>query len=98
MFKHYTVNHKQIKNMKQYLYRLWQWVWKGIPVQKINAGITTIEHGQTLDGHKILITGGSRGIGYMLAKRFIAEGALVAMRMHCRKLWLSWGARVWLVM
>lgn len=61
--------------MKQYLYRLWQWVWKGIPVQKINAGITTIEHGKTLSGHKILITGGSRGIGYYIAKRFIAEGA-----------------------
>ena len=63
--------------MKKYLYRLWQWVWKGIPVQKINAGITTIEHGNTLAGQKILITGGSRGIGYILAKRFIAEGAAV---------------------
>ena len=63
--------------MKKYLYRLWQWVGKGIPVQKINAGITTIEQGKTLAGHKILITGGSRGIGYTLAKRFIAEGAEV---------------------
>lgn len=61
--------------MKQYLYRLWQWLWKGVPVMKINAGITTIEKGQTLAGHKILITGGSRGIGYALAKRFISEGA-----------------------
>lgn len=61
--------------MKQYLYRLWQWVWKGIPVQKINAGISTIEHGKVLAGQKILITGGSRGIGYHIAKRFIAEGA-----------------------
>ena len=63
--------------MKQYIYRLWQWVWKGIPVQKINAGIATIEHGQVLKGQKILITGGSRGIGYHIAKRFIAEGAEV---------------------
>ena len=61
--------------MKQYLYRLWQWVKNGIPVQKINAGITTIEHGHVLAGQKILITGGSRGIGYHVAKRFIAEGA-----------------------
>lgn len=61
--------------MKTYLYRLFKWITKGIPVQRINAGITTIEHGKTLSGHKILITGGSRGIGYTLAKRFIAEGA-----------------------
>lgn len=61
--------------MKQYLYRLWQWLYKGIPVMKVNAGITTIEHGKTLAGHKILVTGGSRGIGYYIAKRFIAEGA-----------------------
>ena len=61
--------------MKNYLYRLWQWLWKGIPVQKINAGIATIQSGNVLLGHKILITGGSRGIGYHLAKRFVAEGA-----------------------
>ena len=63
--------------MKQYIYRLWQWLYKGIPVMKVNAGIASIEHGQTLTGHKILITGGSRGIGYSLAKRFISEGAEV---------------------
>ena len=61
--------------MKHYIYRLWQWLYKGIPVMKVNAGITAIEHGKTLAGHKILITGGSRGIGYTLAKRMVAEGA-----------------------
>ena len=63
--------------MKQYIYRLWQRLYKGIPVMKVNAGIASIEHGQTLTGHKVLITGGSRGIGYSLAKRFISEGAEV---------------------
>ena len=63
--------------MKQYLYRLYQWLIKGVPVYKIDANIKAIEHGKVLSGQKILITGGSRGIGYHIAKRFIAEGAEV---------------------
>lgn len=63
--------------MKAFLYRLYQWLIKGVPVYKINANIKTIEHGKVLAGQKILITGGSRGIGYHIAKRFIAEGAEV---------------------
>ena len=66
-------------SMKQYLYRLWQWVYKGIPVQKINAAISKIDASQVLCGKKILITGGSKGIGYQIAKRYIAEGAEVVI-------------------
>ena len=66
-------------SMKQYLYRLWQWVYKGIPVQKINAAISMIDASQVLCGKKILITGGSKGIGYQIAKRYIAEGAEVVI-------------------
>ena len=63
--------------MKKYLYRLYQWLIKGVPVYKIDANIKAIEHGKVLSGQKILITGGSRGIGYHIAKRFISEGAEV---------------------
>lgn len=63
--------------MKAFLYRLYQWLIKGVPVYKIDANIKTIEHGKILAGQKILITGGSRGIGYHIAKRFINEGAEV---------------------
>lgn len=66
-------------SMKQYLYRLWQWVYKGIPVMRVNAGVTTIQAGQTLLGRKILITGGSQGIGLQIAKRFVLEGADVVI-------------------
>lgn len=61
--------------MKQYLYRLWQWIYKGIPVVKINAGITNIQYGQVLLDHKIIVTGGSKGIGYHIACKFVQEGA-----------------------
>lgn len=63
--------------MKKYLYRLWQWLYKGIPVTKVNAHVTNIEHGQMLAGRHIIVTGGSKGIGYQIAKRFVAEGARV---------------------
>ena len=63
--------------MKKYLYRLYQWLFKGIPVMKVSANVTCVENGQQLAGKKIIITGGSQGIGLQMAKRFIAEGAQV---------------------
>lgn len=63
--------------MKEYLYRLWQWLLKGVPVLKVPANITLQTTGKRLEGHKILITGGSKGIGYHLAKRFKEEGAQI---------------------
>lgn len=63
--------------MKKYLYRLWQWVYKGVPQMKIPANVTVQSPSQKLEGQKIIVTGGSKGIGYHIAKRFIAEGAKV---------------------
>ena len=61
--------------MKQYLYRLFQWVFKGLPVMKVPANVTINRGGKQLAGRKIVVTGGSRGIGYWMAKRFLDEGA-----------------------
>ena len=66
-------------SMKQYLYRLWQWVYKGIPVMKVNAGIATVDAAQRLKGKKILVTGGSKGIGLQIAERYVQEGAAVVI-------------------
>lgn len=63
--------------MKNYLYRLWQWVYKGIPQLKIPANVTVQSPSQKLEGQKIIVTGGNKGIGYHIAKRFVAEGAKV---------------------
>ena len=65
--------------MKQYLYRLWQWIYKGVPVVKINAGITYVQRGKLLSGQKIIVTGGSKGIGSHIASRFVQEGADVVI-------------------
>ena len=66
-------------NMKTYLYRLFKWLTKGVPVTRVNAGITTIDASQKLAGKKILVTGGSKGIGFHLAQKFLSEGAEVVI-------------------
>lgn len=63
--------------MKEYLYRLWQWLYKGIPILKVPANISVQDSAHRLKGQKILVTGGSKGIGYHIAKRLVAEGAEV---------------------
>lgn len=63
--------------MKGYLYRFCQWIYKGVPVVQVPANISVTDANRRLDGQKILVTGGSKGIGYHLAKRFVQEGAKV---------------------
>ncbi len=63
--------------IKTYLYRLSQWLIKGIPVMRVPANIRPNDPNEQLKGKKILLTGGSRGIGYCMAQRFIKEGAEV---------------------
>lgn len=46
---------------------------------KVNAGITTTQSPEVLDGKKIIVTGGSKGIGYHIAKKFIESGAHVVI-------------------
>lgn len=48
-------------------------------MMKVNAGITFIESPGILAGKKIIVTGGSKGIGYHIAKKFIESGADVVI-------------------
>ena len=43
----------------------------------VKANITVLEANNRLSGKKIIITGGSKGLGYAMAKKFVLEGAEV---------------------
>ena len=75
---------------------------KGIPEIHIKANIVTIAPNELLKGRKIIVTGGSRGLGYAMAKRFVEQGADVlitgrnqetlkqsAEQIHCKYLVLD---------
>lgn len=47
------------------------------PTKKLFASITLITPNARLKGKKIIITGGGKGLGKAMAKKFIAEGAMV---------------------
>jgi NAD(P)-dependent dehydrogenase (short-subunit alcohol dehydrogenase family) len=54
-----------------------RYIVKGVPVINISAKVYQIEHGNTLIGKNIIVTGASKGIGYAIAKKCTSEGANV---------------------
>lgn len=45
----------------------------------VQVNVGQIQAGNILQGKKIVITGGSSGLGYAMAKKFISEGAEVVI-------------------
>lgn len=50
---------------------------KGIPTIQTYAKVTYLNPSEKLKGKKIIVTGGGRGLGYAMAKKFVSEGATV---------------------
>lgn len=62
-------------SLKLYIKRGIHFIFRGTPIKKINAEISYLSPTSMLKGKKIIITGGGRGLGYAMAKKFISEGA-----------------------
>ena len=59
------------------LKRALRYIIKGVPVVNVKAEISLSSPTEKLAGKKIIITGGGRGLGAAMAKKFVAEGASV---------------------
>lgn len=64
---------------KEYVKRGMQYVISGVPNKTVTVNIAQINYGRILEGKKILITGGSRGLGYAIAEKCLKERALVSI-------------------
>lgn len=64
-------------NFKETIKRSLRYIVKGIPKVTVVANIQYSTPSACLKGKNIIITGGGRGLGYAMAKKFVAEGANV---------------------
>lgn len=64
-------------SLKQYILRGIRWIVRGVPVKNVTASISYLSPNNRLCGKKIVITGGGRGLGFAMAKKFVTEGASV---------------------
>lgn len=64
-------------SIKQYLKRGLIFILKGIPQKNITASISYTSPNNQLKGKNIIVTGGGRGLGFSMARKFVAEGANV---------------------
>lgn len=62
---------------KQYLKRSAKYILRGVPVKNITANISYLQPNNRLAGKKIIVTGGGKGLGAAMAKKFVSEGASV---------------------
>lgn len=64
-------------SIKQIIKRGLKYIFKGVPNNVIEVKISYLSPDARLADKKIIVTGGGRGLGYAMAKRFVEEGAEV---------------------
>lgn len=64
-----------MKSIASVLKRGLRYILHGVRPAEVTANISYLAPGKSLAGKRIIITGGGRGLGYAMAKKFVAEGA-----------------------
>lgn len=64
-------------SVTKYLKRGIRYILNSIPTENITANISYLSPDERLKGKKIIVTGGGRGIGYAMSRKFKEEGAEV---------------------
>ena len=59
--------------------RATQYIFHGVPVKTLKVNVAQVQYGGSLKFKRILITGGSRGLGFAIAKRCLEEKASVTI-------------------
>ena len=62
---------------RAFLTRAFRFVFLGVPVRRTSVRVGQIRHGSILSGRRILVTGGTRGLGAEFVRKFLSEGASV---------------------
>lgn len=65
--------------IKRYIRRAAKLVLASSPTQHVTVEVAQVATGSLLEGRRIVVTGGGRGLGLAMAKRFASEGARVCI-------------------
>ena len=63
--------------LRQWIKRGGEYIRHGVPVTQLTVPIYQLSPSDKLKGKNIIVTGGGRGLGFEMAKKFISEGAKV---------------------
>ena len=65
---------KKTTGFRAFVERAFRFVFLGVPVRNTRVTVAQIRHGSLLAGRRVLVTGGTRGLGAEFVRKFLSEG------------------------
>lgn len=76
---------KKTTGFRAFLERSFRYVFLGVPVRRTSVRVAQIRHGSLLAGRRVLVTGGTRGLGAEFVRKLLSEGASVVFTGRSRE-------------